>query len=229
MTRWNLMPLILAAATPMGCGDDGSSAADGALPADGAARADAAPLADVGPLADSSLGTYEEAQAAIDAYRAAHPGSDGDINAKSPGEIAADPAAQDLLALCGDAQRPVIPLLAWEYGGSDHAWINPEQSALVYCVYIPVASPTDHWRYDEGTARVTADTYVLYPEHNPCKDQVGADQVAACIGDPTNFEILVDIASLNDGADAGLALAEASTELMLILGDGAKVHLVTNL
>ena len=38
-------------------------------------------------------------------------------------------------------------------------------------------------------------------------------------------EILVDIASLNDGADAGLSLSEASTELQLILPDGNVVHL----
>jgi len=55
------------------------------------------------------------------------------------------------------------------------------------------------------------------------------DQVAGCIGDPTNFEILVDTASYHDGADVGLALAEASTELRYILPDGSRVHLIDNL
>jgi len=80
--------------------------------------------------------------ASIAAYRAAHPGNGGkdwDINAKTPAELAADPDAQRLLAVCGPHQRPVIPVLAWEYGGADHAWIHPEQSALAYCVYTPVS------------------------------------------------------------------------------------------
>ena len=41
------------------------------------------------------------------------------------------------------------------------------------------------------------------------------------------IEILVDTASLHDGADAGLELSEASTDLNLILPDGNKVHLYT--
>ena len=41
--------------------------------------------------------------------------------------------------------------------------------------------------------------------------------VSACIGDVTNFDIFVDTASLNDGADVGLSLADSSTELKLIL------------
>jgi hypothetical protein len=164
----------------------------------------------------------------IDAYKAAHPGNGGkdwDINAKTPAEIAADPAAQELLALCGEGQRPVIPLLAWEYGGNDHQWINPDASALVYCVRIPVNPGTDHWSYDATQDHVTADVSVLYPDQNPCKDQAGAAQVMSCLGDPSNIEILVDIASLNDGADAGLSLSNASTELRLVLGDGSTVHL----
>ena len=76
---------------------------------------------------------------------------------------------------------------------------------------------------------MTADVYVRFPDQNPCNSRVGADQVAMCIGDLTNFEILVDTASLNDGAAAGLALANASTELMLILADGSKVHLYSSL
>ena len=76
---------------------------------------------------------------------------------------------------------------------------------------------------------VTADVYVLFPDQNPCKDKLGADQVMACLGDPTNIEILVDTASLNDGTDVGLSLAEASTDLNLILPDGTRVHLYTGL
>ena len=83
--------------------------------------------------------------------------------------------------------------------------------------------------HEDGSApverTVTADVYVLFPDHNPCMDEAGADQVAACIGHPSNFEILVDIASYEDGGRAGLNLAEASTELVLILPDGTKVHL----
>ena len=47
----------------------------------------------------------------------------------------------------------------------------------------------------------------------------------ACVGDETNFEILVDTANIDDGRDAGLSLAEASTTLRLILADGNKVDL----
>jgi hypothetical protein len=176
--------------------------------------------------------TYEQVQGWISAYKTAHPGNGGkdwDINAKTPTELAADPAAQQLLSLCGPGQRPVIPLLAWEYGGSDHSWVNPEASALVYCVYIPVNPSTPNWSYDAGMDRVTADVYVRFPDQNPCKDQTGKDQVAACIGDSGNFEILVDTASLNDGADAGLSLSNASTELKLILPDMTKVQLIINL
>jgi len=175
---------------------------------------------------------YDDAVAWVAAYKAAHPGNGGkdwDINAKSAAELAADPAAQQLLSICGVDQRPVIPELAWEYGGNDHPWIDAQASALAYCDFIPVADPSVHWQYDAATDHVTADVCIPWPEHNPCTDMPGADQVAACIGDPTNFEILVDIASLHDGADAGLSLAEASTELMLVLPDGTRVHLWTNL
>ena len=178
-----------------------------------------------GPGSTGDHPTADEAKMLIDEYAMAHPGQAGDINAKTPAQIAADPDAQALLALCGDDQRPVIPALVWEYGGGSHAWIHYEQSALVYCVYIPVAPSSDHWQYDAAEDHVTADVYVLYPEQNPCKDEQGADQVVKCIGDPSNFEILVDTASLDDGGDAGLSLSEASTELKLVMPDATSVHL----
>ena len=53
--------------------------------------------------------------------------------------------------------------------------------------------------------------------------------MAACVGDASNLEILVDTASLNDGNDVGLKLSEASTELRLILVDGSKVRLAIDL
>ena len=174
--------------------------------------------------------TFDEVKRWAEAYQAAHPGNGGkdwDINAKSPAQIAADPAAQQLLSICGPNQRPVIPLLAWEYGGGDHRWKNPGASALVYCVYVPVAKPSLNWRFAGG--RVTADVYVKFPDQNPCKDKKGSDQVAACVGDASNLEILVDTASLNDGNDVGLKLSEASTELRLILVDGSKVRLAIDL
>ena len=64
--------------------------------------------------------TFDQVKGWVEAYQAAHPGNGGkdwDINAKSPAQIAADPTAQQLLSICGPDQRPVIPLLAWEYGG----------------------------------------------------------------------------------------------------------------
>jgi hypothetical protein len=164
------------------------------------------------------------------AYKAAHPGNGGkdwDILTKTPDEIAADPDAQKLLALCGKDERPIIPVLVWEYGGSDHAWINPQASAPVYCVYVPVNPSTAHWQYDAVADHVTADVYVRCPDQNPCKDETGANQVMSCLGDPTNIEIFVDIASLDDGIPVGLQLSEASTDLNLILTDGSKVHLYT--
>jgi hypothetical protein len=176
--------------------------------------------------------TFQEVKTWAEAYKAAHPGNGGkdwDIDAKTPAQLAADPDARRLLAVCGPDQRPVFPMLAWEYGGSDHSWINPAASALVYCVYVPVKLPTSHWRYDSAAGRVTADIYVRFPEQNPCKDKSGKEQVAACIGDASNFEILVDIASLDDGVAAGLSLGLASTELELVLADGSKVQLIVNL
>ena len=172
--------------------------------------------------------SFEQVKGWVEAYKAAHPGNGGkawDINAKTPEELATDPAAKQLLSVCGQNQRPVIPLLAWEYGGGDHQWIAPHKSALVYCVYTPVKTPSANWRYDAGREHVTADVYVKFPEQNPCKGQQGASQVNACVGDETNFEILVDTANIDDGRDAGLSLAEASTTLRLILADGNKVDL----
>ena len=214
--------LVLAVLMAAGCSSDA-----GSQDADAAADGVEAETDDGGATSP----TADEVAAWVAEYRAAHPGNGGkdwDINAKTPAEIAADPDAARLLALCGDGQRPVLPLLAWEYGGADHPWINPEASALVYCVYTPVAPSNDHWAYDAVADHVTADVVVLFPGENPCRDQVGAAQVSGCIGDATNFEILVDIASYHDGSEAGLSLAEASTELMLVLTDGSKVHLWTD-
>jgi hypothetical protein len=172
--------------------------------------------------------SFEQVKGWVETYKAAHPGNRGrdwDVNAKTAAQVAADPAAQQLLSLCGTDQRPIIPLLAWEYGGASHQWINPQKSALVYCVYTPVRNPSPNWRYDKAKDQVTADVYVKFPDQNPCRSQQGANQVTACIGDTTNFEILVDTASINDGHDVGLSLASASTALKLILPDGSKTHL----
>ncbi len=172
--------------------------------------------------------TAAQVRAWIESYKGAHPGNKGkdwDINAKSPEEIAADAAARQLLSICGANQRPVIPLMAWEYGGADHQWINPHASALVYCVPTPVKNGSAHWHYDAARELVTADVSVRFPEQNPCRNQQGAKQVAGCIGHDSNFEILVDTASINDGQDVGLSLASASTKLRLILPDGNKVDL----
>lgn len=184
------------------------------------------------PSGNSSSLTFQQVKTWAEAYKAAHPGNGGkdwDINAKSAAQISSDPAAKQLLSICGAGQRPVIPMLAWEYGGNDHQWINPGASALVYCVYIPVNPGTSHWTYDANAGRVTADVSVLFPDQNPCNSRIGKDKVIACLGDPTNSEILVDTVSLNDGQGAGLNLAEASTLLNLIQPDGSKVQLLLNL
>jgi hypothetical protein len=172
--------------------------------------------------------TPEEVAAWVAEYKQAHPGRDGkdwDINNKSAAEIADDPKLKRLFDLCGPDQRPVIPGLAWEYGGQDHQWKNPEASALVYCVYIPVKANSEHWKYDKEKDRVTADVYVKFPDQNPCKNETGAAQVMSCLGERSNIEILVDTASLNDGKGAGLSLAEASTDLYLLRPDGTRVFL----
>lgn len=152
-------------------------------------------------------------------------GTDWDINAMTPAQIAADPDAQALLALCGDDQRPVVPQLAWEYGGGDHQWISPESSAIYYCVYTPANPSTEHWSFDEAAQLVEADVTIGCPELNPCADQSGADRVLPCLGDPTNIEIVVDTASLDDGHGAGLELSEAATDLYLLEQDGTRVLL----
>jgi len=175
--------------------------------------------------------TFEQVVSWVQSYKAAHPGKAGDITDMTPTELAADPQAQRLASVCGSNQRPVIPMLSWEYGGNDHPWINPQASALVYCVYIPVATQSEHWRYDGAQDRVIADVYVLFPDQNPCKNSSGKEQVIACLGDPTNSEILVDTASLHDGIHAsGLpTLANASTVLNLIMPDGSKTFLLLNI
>ena len=103
--------------------------------------------------------------------------------------------------------------------------VQLDGQALVYCVYTPVSPSTEHWAYDPGLDHVTADVWIECPDLNPCQDRQGARQVSDCIGANSNFEILVDTASYDDGAGAGLSLSEASTELRLILADGTKVHL----
>ena len=188
-------------------------------------------IEDTDPVDTDATVTADNVARWVDDYKTANPGRNGkdwDINALAADEVAADPAAQQLLAICGEAQRPVIPRLAWEYGGLDHEWISPAGSALVYCVYTPVAPNTENWSYDGGADHLQADVYVLFPDENPCRDEVGAATIAACIGDDSNFEILVDIASYDDGVEAGLMLDEASTELMALLADGAHVHLVSD-
>jgi hypothetical protein len=173
------------------------------------------------PAAASRPPSFRKVRKWVYSYRRAHPGKSGDINGVGP----ADATGRRLLAVCGSKQRPVIPLLAWEYGGHDHAWIHPRRSALVYCVYTPVKPSTSNWRYTHG--RVTADVYVLFPAHNPCRDKQGAAIVLACLGDRSNSEVLVDMASRHDGHDVGRELSEASTTLRLVLpGTNKKVRLI---
>ena len=178
--------------------------------------------------ADPTAVRYEQVLEWIRAYKAAHPGRGGkdwDINSKSASQIAKEPDTRRLLSICGANQRPVIPMLAWEYGGSDHRWEHPEEAALVYCVCTPVQKATPSWSFDRSRNRVNADVSVKFPDHNPCKDESGKDQVMKCIGDEGNLEILVDTASLGDGHNVGLNLSEASTELRLVLPNGKKIRL----
>lgn len=170
--------------------------------------------------------TYDQALAWITAYKAAHSGVAADINSKTNAQLASDPAAQQLLSLCGPDQRPVIPQIAYE---GTRPWLNISASALVYCVYTPVSSGTSHWTYDEGQGRVTADMYVRFPDQNPCKTSQGKDQVLACLGDPLNTEVLVTTISLFDGSAAGFDLSEASTLINLILPDGTKTQLLLDI
>jgi hypothetical protein len=181
------------------------------------------------PAGQPATASYEQVKKWIEAYKATHRGNGGkdwDINAKSPEEVEREPDTKRLLSLCGPNQRPVIPALAWEYGGSDHRWTKPETAALCYCVYTPVEGGSEHWRFDETKNRVVADLYVKFPDRNPCKDRTGKDQVLGCLGDATNLEILVDTASLHDGRDVGYELSEAATELRLVLPNGKKVQIV---
>jgi hypothetical protein len=167
------------------------------------------------------------------AYKAAHPGNGGkdwDIVTCCAGSSATaisldktDPAALQLRSICGKDQLPVIPMLAWEYGGADHQWINPQAAPLVICVYIPVNPASSHWSFNMAANRVTVDVYVKFPDQNPCKALQGAQQVMGCLGDPTNIEILVDTAIYHDGADVGFALATTPSDMNLILPDGTKV------
>ncbi|MBX7078279.1 MAG: hypothetical protein K1X88_03760 [Nannocystaceae bacterium] len=195
-----------------------SGEASSSTDATSATSTDASTGADVEPPGCDTLPGF------LADFKAAHP--DGwDINAMSPAEIAGDPDAQALLALCGMDQRPVIPALAWEYGGADHPWISPESSALFYCVYTPVDPGTAHWSFDEAMQLVSADVTIGCPEQNPCAALPGADAVLMCVGDESNLEILVDTASRDDGHGAGLELAEAATDLFLLQDDGTRVSL----
>lgn len=72
-----------------------------------------------------------------------------------------------LRAICGPGQLPVIPQLAWEYGGADHQWINPGAAALVYCVYLPTDMSSAHWGYTAATDHVVAEVYVKFPAQDP--------------------------------------------------------------
>jgi len=239
-----VMP-VLAFAVALGCGSSsesgsatgGSSGSGGAA---GSSMGGTGGSSGAGGLGGSSGGgasgaagavsapACDEVISAAEAFKADHPGNggkDADINAMTSAELAADPAAQALLALCGPDQRPLIPLLAWEYGGSDHPWINPSASAAVYCVYTPVNPSSEHWAYDAVDDHVAADVSIPCPDQNPCNAEQGADQVLSCLGDPSNIELFIDLASLRDGAGAGLSLSEASTDLYLLLDDGSRVHL----
>jgi hypothetical protein len=218
-----------------GGGSASSGAPDGA--SSGAPDGASSSATSSGSSGDSGAARYDDVLAWVQAYKAAHPGNGGkdwDIvsccagASRSQASLVADPDAMRLRSLCGANQLPVIPLLAWEYGGTDHSWINPQASALVYCVYVPVQPSSPEWQFDAGAMRVTADVYVLFPDKNPCKNELGANQVMACLGDPTNVEILVDTASFQDGADVGLMLANAGTDLNLLLPDGAVVPMYSS-
>lgn len=190
----------------------------------------ALPLLTALPIPSAAAGppSFAQVKQWIADYKAKHPGRGGkdwDINAKSAEQIASDPETSRLCSLCGPDQRPVIPELAWEYGGSDHRWRNPQAAALVYCVYTPVAKPSEHWRFDPDASRVTADVYVLFPEQNPCAGKTAQEQAAKCIGGFGNLEILADTATLHDGEDVGVSLTETATELRLIAPNGKKVRL----
>ncbi len=192
-------------------------------------RVTASPTSSTGP-------TYDQVLSWVLAYKAAHPGNGGkdwDINAKTDAQIAADPAALQLMSVCGDYRiiRPVYPLIAWEYGGTDHPWVHPELAALLYCTYIPYKPYSSHWTYDLATNNVTADTFVKFPDQNPCKNETGANQLISCLGNPAdaNDEIIVDTASLRDGHDVGLELSLSTSKIYLILLNGSKVLAINNI
>src|SRR5207237_9472178 len=96
-----------------GSGSSGSSGSSGTA-TDGAAGG-------------SGSATYDQVKSWAEAYKAAHPGNGGkdwDIvsccsgASRTAASLASDPAAQQLRSICGDQQLPVIPMLAWEYGGT---------------------------------------------------------------------------------------------------------------
>lgn len=205
-----------------------SSGSGGSSPGSGGSGASA----DAGTAARA---TYAEVKAWAEAYKKAHPGSGGkdwDINALdlNGNFIHDDPDARRLRSICGPGQLPIIPMIAWEYGGSDHQWVTPDLAALVYCVYTPANPGTEHWTLDGATQTTTADMYVLFPDQNPCKDKAGADQVMACLGDPAalNIEIIVDTVNFNDGHSVGLDVSATPTEVYLIQASGQKVHLYSS-
>jgi hypothetical protein len=217
-------------------GTGGTAGTTGAAGATGTGGAAGPPGTGGAAGTGGAVGTLsaDQVMARAAAYKAAHPGNGGkdwDIiaccgsGAPSPAALAADPAAQELRSICGKDQLPVIPTIAWEYGGSDHAWIDPGAAAVAYCVYLPVKPSTPHWSYDVAADHVTADVYVKFPDQNPCKGQTGADQVLKCLGDPTNVDILIDTASYHDGADVGYDVSNASTDLMLVMPDGTRIPL----
>jgi hypothetical protein len=221
----SLVVIALALFAPSSASALGAAAphADHARTTPTAATAPEADTKQIAPVATSQRPSYRTVRGWVDSYRKAHPGKSGDINAVGP----ADSTGRRLLKVCGSDRRPVIPRLAWEYGGHDHAWIHTGRSALVYCVYTPVKPSTSHWRLRRGD--VTADVYVLFPAQNPCADKRGAEIVLGCLGDRSNSEILVDTASLHDGHDVGLELSEAATTLKLILPHtDKKVTLIKN-
>ncbi len=210
--------------------DTGMEADSGSLDA-GPDHGDGGSATDASPSDAGQRPSAAELQQWIDDYKSTHSGNGGkdwDIigccggASRTEQELQNDADAVRLRSICGPGQLPVIPQLAWEYGGNDHQWINPGASALAYCVYIPAPPGASHWQYDANTDHVNADLYVLYPEQNPCRDQVGKFKVMACLGDASNIEILVDTASLHDGADVGLNLSESTTDLHLLV-DGDRV------
>lgn len=187
---------------------------------------------------DPTTYTAAQVQTLVTAYKASHQGNGGkdwDIigccsgASRTQAQIDADPAAVQLRAICGPNQLPIIPTIAWEYGGADHPWINPQASALVYCMYTPVAANSSHWTYNPSTNHVVADTYIKFPDQNPCKAQTGANLVLSCIGDTTNTEIFVDTASNHDGHDVGYELSVSTSVINLIQPNGTKVLLINNI